>query len=66
MEPPQKQRQKEQRNSKAKKDEADGEDAPEPVQTVTKEMMAETTYEVKDGTQAMRSVAPEFPQVSDA
>ena len=33
--PPQKQRQKGPRDSRAKKDEADGEDAPEPVQTVT-------------------------------
>lgn len=44
--PPKKQRQQQ----KSTKEDADGEDVPEPVQTVTKEMMAETSYEVRDGT----------------
>ena len=45
--PHKKQRQKPQKPQR--KEDADGDDAPEPVQTVTKEMLQETTYEVKDG-----------------
>lgn len=48
--PPQKKQRQQQQQQKTTKEDADGEDVPEPVQTVTKEMMAETTYEVRDGT----------------